>query len=80
MILSILLMMLIAYTMSLAFYYDHKKEDEFARERNEWHLERKELIDRIQANSYQEYKTGEIRMEKVKKKEPDKREDVVELL
>lgn len=44
----------------------------------EWASERKSLLDRIQAPSYAEYKSGEIRMAKVQK--DDKPEQPIELL
>ncbi|MFE1630380.1 hypothetical protein ACFLFF_26945 [Brevibacillus reuszeri] len=41
-------------------------------ERQEWYEERKQLLDRIQAPTFQDYKQAEIRMAKVEKGEPPK--------
>ena len=47
-------------------------------ERELWSMERKELMDRIQAPSFQEYKSAEIRLTKAQKQE--KPEEPVVLL
>lgn len=41
-------------------------------ERQEWYEERKHLLDRIQAASFQEFKTAELRLAKVEKGEQPK--------
>jgi len=61
-------------------YTMHEKDEQFSKERIKWQEERNQLIDRLTANSFQEYKTSEIRLEKVKNKEREQREDVLELL
>ena len=42
-----------------------------ARERDTWVAERQQLLDRIQAPSFGEYKQAEIRLEKVRSGEKD---------
>ena len=45
------------------------REKNFNREREEWKAERQQLLDRIQANSFAEYKTAEVRVIKAQKDE-----------
>lgn len=49
-----------------------KTEDQLSAERAEWRTERQQLLDRIQAQSFNEFKQAEIRMLKVEKGEPSK--------
>jgi len=49
-----------------------KQELQLAKERIEWYEERKQLLDRIQAQSFNEFKLAEIRMAKVEKGEQPK--------
>ncbi|MBH0328261.1 hypothetical protein ABH14_00335 [Brevibacillus brevis] len=47
-------------------------------ERQEWYEERKHLLDRIQAASFQEFKTAELRLAKVEKGEQPKQQFYLE--
>jgi uncharacterized phage-like protein YoqJ len=49
----------------------------FNEERESWYKERKELLDRIQAPSFAEYKQAEVKVIKAQKEEPQER---IELL
>lgn len=44
---------------------------DFNRERNEWARERKELMDRVQAPSFTEYKQAEVKVIKAQKEEKE---------
>lgn len=59
---AILLVVLVAAVL----YMDWLRAGEYKVERSEWARERKELMDRIQAPSFAEYKTQEVRLVKAK--------------
>jgi hypothetical protein len=44
---------------------------QWIQERKEWQVERQQLIDRIQAPTFHEYKVAEVKMEKAKRQEPE---------
>jgi hypothetical protein len=52
------------------------KDEEIAAERKQWQEERKQLLDRIQAGSFAEYKHAEVKVIKAQngEKEPPKLE------
>jgi hypothetical protein len=43
-------------------YTAQKKDERIESERNDWKQERQQLLDRIQAGSFAEYKTQEVRV------------------
>lgn len=50
-----------------------KRELAFEREREQWAEERKDLISRIQSQSYTEYAVGQAKMAKAQKPEEEKK-------
>lgn len=67
---SIVLTVVIVYQGVIIYLTMHQHRKHIEHLHTEWHSERKQLMDRIHANSFNEYKGAEIKMEKAKKDEP----------
>jgi hypothetical protein len=72
-----ILLALTAIAILIAWLFTMRTKDEdFADERKLWHEERQQLLDRIQAGSFAEYKHAEVKVIKAQngEKEPPKLE------
>lgn len=71
------LLALAAIAILFAWVYTvRQQEKRFDREREDWQKERKDLLDRIQAPSFQDYANKVIREKKAEKQEEDKQEAI----
>lgn len=65
----IMLTMFLA-VIAYAAHVDIRKDLEYRKEREQWHTERQQLLDRIQAPSFDHLKHHEVKVIKAMKEEP----------
>lgn len=76
---SYILLVMFLVTIGYAVHVDIRKDQEYRKERESWHAERQQLLDRIQAPSFDHLKQAEVRVIKASK-EPAKEPNTLEVV
>lgn len=76
---SYILLVMFLVTIGYAVHVDIRKDQEYRKEREAWHTERQQLLDRIQAPSFDHLKQAEVRVIKASK-EPAKEPNTLEVV
>lgn len=65
-----ILLTMFLVTIGYAIHVDIRKDREYRLEREQWHAERQQLLDRIQAPSFDHLKHHEVKIIKAQKEQP----------